>query len=753
MRPSKSAEVALKDALDLNACAVSPLGLAGEDGEDYDLGETDLDIQEDMQGRTARVFVARVGAAGLKSQYQRNTTLPPGTLVAVKTPITPPKSFDTIEELQQELGLWLAVNGAKNIVRLHAVYPPDPATWGTTDEPVCFIAELCEAGNVRDALCSKQWDDTPKIDVPALAQDLASAVAQCHEAGLVHRDIKTPNALLTWDYEQGRTVCKLCDMGSAVRMTDAQAVAAKWCELTPEEQRSKRREQKRIGWKPSGTLLWMAPEALTPYWEKRDEVLQPETADAVIGAEAARASDVWALGVCVWEMLARQLPLLPSAGLPPTRDTWRDTLASGERWPLPEGTSSELAAWLAACWLDDVASRPSAEDAQTTLAALGDNWDSNGMVAATAAAAREELSRRGRAERWKVELTQCHAKFGGRCEITVDRDMQAPSDRRITADGERVDVKTRAAGAPMEVRFSGVIVGVRSDSCAEEVDEAWRALGSPESLEPGTAAGEGYDAADIDALVDLLPDRPGWAVRERGEPAFFDMGGCTRAPARPRVGEANLEIAFIVPSFPRESGFILRCVEGHDLAVRVNRTRIEPGEAVSVAAGDSIRVGRMLVDLAAVPDSELEAAQAIATIDDDEIGEPADAVLQEEEEEEEDPATPDDSNTKSEAVLLWVDGASGEAKRLELEPDIPGEIKIGRDPMCDVRLSGCDAVSRLHCKLKYERGAFRITDVSANGTSVNGKRLRSGRPRALVSGDEIKLATGDKGAQISFVDV
>ncbi len=65
---------------------------------------------------------------------------------------------------------------------------------------------------------------------------------------------------------------------------------------------------------------------------------------------------------------------------------------------------------------------------------------------------------------------------------------------------------------------------------------------------------------------------------------------------------------------------------------------------------------------------------------------------------------------------------------------------LGREAACDISIAN-DQVSRRHARISLEGAAHVIEDLgSSNGTFVNGERLTG--PRALKSGDEIRLGTG-----------
>ncbi|HVV81672.1 MAG TPA: FHA domain-containing protein, partial [Kofleriaceae bacterium] len=66
-----------------------------------------------------------------------------------------------------------------------------------------------------------------------------------------------------------------------------------------------------------------------------------------------------------------------------------------------------------------------------------------------------------------------------------------------------------------------------------------------------------------------------------------------------------------------------------------------------------------------------------------------------------------------------------------------GELTIGRDPECGIRLAD-PQVSRRHAMITATTDGVRVTDLdSRHGTSVNGERLA--RARRLLSGDVITL--------------
>jgi pSer/pThr/pTyr-binding forkhead associated (FHA) protein len=69
---------------------------------------------------------------------------------------------------------------------------------------------------------------------------------------------------------------------------------------------------------------------------------------------------------------------------------------------------------------------------------------------------------------------------------------------------------------------------------------------------------------------------------------------------------------------------------------------------------------------------------------------------------------------------------------------VNGALLLGRGPDCAVLLDGT-GISREHAAIQWENSALFVTDLSANGTWVNGKRILGNRKCKLAEGDSIEL--------------
>jgi eukaryotic-like serine/threonine-protein kinase len=203
-------------------------------------------------------IVARIGAGGMGEVYHaRDERL--NRDVAVK--VLPP-SFasdrERIERFEQEA----QAAGSLNHPNILAIYDI-----GTENGAPYIVSELLDGGTLREALAKPR--STPwALDVAA---QIAGGLAAAHAKGIVHRDLKPENVFVTRD-----GVVKILDFGLAKLTLSA----------------ADDRDAQTVGWPTQpgtvlGTVGYMSPEQ-------------------VRGLAADQRSDIFSLGVILYEMLTGQ---------------------------------------------------------------------------------------------------------------------------------------------------------------------------------------------------------------------------------------------------------------------------------------------------------------------------------------------------------------------------------------------------------------------------------------------------------------
>ncbi|XP_060659817.1 serine/threonine-protein kinase mos [Drosophila nasuta] len=131
-----------------------------------------------------------------------------------------------------------------------------------------------------NGLCLQRVTDTlvlPLVHRVVITLDVLAALSYCHGQGVLHLDVKPPNILIALGGKPNSMgkqsvyyrsyICKLCDFGSSVKLD----------ELCSSQMNTK------------GTLRYMSPEALR-------------------SAPLTCASDIYSLGITMWQLQARHLP-------------------------------------------------------------------------------------------------------------------------------------------------------------------------------------------------------------------------------------------------------------------------------------------------------------------------------------------------------------------------------------------------------------------------------------------------------------
>ena len=157
----------------------------------------------------------------------------------------------------------------------------------------------------------------PPEDVLRFGCQIVEAFEHAHERGVIHRDLKSANVVIT---PAGRV--KVLDFGLAKRLITEELGEAMRSHLSLTEEGV-----------IAGTLPYLAPETL-----------QGNPADA--------RSDIWALGVVLYEMAAGTRPFEGRTGFELTSSILRDTPA-----PVPARTPAGLRAVIRKCLEKDLEKR------------------------------------------------------------------------------------------------------------------------------------------------------------------------------------------------------------------------------------------------------------------------------------------------------------------------------------------------------------------------------------------------------------
>jgi len=266
-------------------------------------------VPEPGQTVGGRFLLERVLGAGGSGVVFKALDQATGEVVALKILRPKMEVGQGRERLKREVRA--ARPGHPNAVAVHDLHE--------LDGYLLLSLELIDGVSLRDAL--RDRGPLPLADVVALGRQLAAALAYFHGWDLVHRDVKPGNVLLAQD-----GTVKLCDLGlmrplaHGVTVTEASVVM--------------------------GTPAYMAPEQAT-------------------GAKLSAATDVYALGLTLWECLTGEVPL--------QGDTAVETLVrrQGARPPRLRTVLPGAPAWLARLlerMLDpDPRRRPAAADVEHAL--------------------------------------------------------------------------------------------------------------------------------------------------------------------------------------------------------------------------------------------------------------------------------------------------------------------------------------------------------------------------------------------------
>ena len=170
-----------------------------------------------------------------------------------------------IEKFQNEINI-LSMVDHPNIVRLFEVIEDD--------KYFNLFQELCTGGE----LLSKVQKPLKEKEIAKIFKQIMSAIAYCHEKGIVHRDMKLENILFSTESED--SPIKIIDFGLSVLLGKKDV---KENEVTDLKKYGFKRMTTKVG-----TIYYMSPEVIKGNYDEK--------------------CDIWACGVILYTLLAGYPP-------------------------------------------------------------------------------------------------------------------------------------------------------------------------------------------------------------------------------------------------------------------------------------------------------------------------------------------------------------------------------------------------------------------------------------------------------------
>jgi len=222
---------------------------------------------------------------------------------------------DELEEIKVEIEVLRKFSTHTNITSFYGVY--GVKTPGTAEDKLWLAMEYCGGGSITDLTKKMEPRLIPELPLRYVLRDTLRAIVYLHKNGIVHRDIKGQNILITDDGS-----IRLIDFGVSAEMARGQTKRNTFI----------------------GTPYWMAPEVIAT--------------DQQAEAWYDQRSDVWSLGITAIEIAETEPPL---SDLHPMRALFEiprnkpPLLKERKKW------SSEFANFIATCLEKDFEKRSSSE--------------------------------------------------------------------------------------------------------------------------------------------------------------------------------------------------------------------------------------------------------------------------------------------------------------------------------------------------------------------------------------------------------
>ncbi|CAI5496652.1 unnamed protein product [Closterium sp. Naga37s-1] len=137
-----------------------------------------------VKKRPARPARSGRGQQGRKNFAQRKTREGNGGISGADGG---PGSGDDVDPIEREIAALTHLEGCEGVTSLHGVF--EDAT------SVFLVMDLCDSGDLFSLIADT--DGVPEDESRQLFADVARAVKACHDRGVLHRDIKPDNVLLS----------------------------------------------------------------------------------------------------------------------------------------------------------------------------------------------------------------------------------------------------------------------------------------------------------------------------------------------------------------------------------------------------------------------------------------------------------------------------------------------------------------------------------------------------------------------------
>jgi serine/threonine protein kinase len=238
------------------------------DGVDFcpKTGRPIADVMQRMVGRTIAgryKLVKCIGQGGMGTIFEAEHTLI-GSKVAVKLLHEAfAEQREPVQRLYREARATGAI-GHPNIIKVHDV--------GETSEGVPFLVmELLEGVSLGDHI--ERHGPQPIWFVLDVAEQMLSALHAAHEAGIIHRDLKSDNVFLLRD-EEGALKIKILDFGISkfidpdfenLKLTQTGSVLGTPYYMSPEQASGKKDLDRRIDIYSAGVILYEALVGAIPH--------------------------------------------------------------------------------------------------------------------------------------------------------------------------------------------------------------------------------------------------------------------------------------------------------------------------------------------------------------------------------------------------------------------------------------------------------------------------------------------------------